>query len=308
MADEIVFSSLSDATVAATLHQEILLKMGDRASLWGHPALAYIGSVNGTGSNVKKAAIWGLDLAPMTSPSEGAAVANSAISGYTSSVSVTVARQAIAWAPSDLSAMTWGVGASGLIERISTDVVGSAKRRFQSLLCDITDGFTSTVGSSGVDFSVTNLFSALAILQNASAEGPFLGILHPVQLSDLQASLRSETGALAFHTATPEMMALKGQGFAGHYLGVDFYQSSLVPTANAGADRAGCIMARGAVAYADGLPSPQVGLGGMSIATGPIFVELERDGAANTTKVIGNYYVGLAKAQDGMGVSLITDA
>ncbi len=308
MADEIVFSSLSDATVAATLHQEILLKMGDRASLWGHPALAYLGSVNGTGSNVKKAAIWGLDLAPMSAPSEGAAVANSAISGYTANASVTVARQAIAWAPSDLATMTWGVGPSGLVERIATDIVGSAKRRFQSLLCDITDGFTSTVGSSGVDFSVTNLFSALAVLQNASATGPFLAILHPTQLSDLQASLRSETGALAFHSATPEMMAVKGQGYAGSYLNVDFYSSSLVPTANAGADRAGCIMARGAVAYADGLPAPQVGLGGMSIATGPIFVEMERDGAAGVTKIIGNYYLGMAKAQDGMGVSVITDA
>jgi len=46
----------------------------------------------------------------------------------------------------------------------------------------------------------------------------------------------------------------------------------------------------------------------MATATGPLFVGLERDGAANTTKVIGNYYVGLGKAQDGMGVSLITDA
>lgn len=308
MADEVTFSALSDATVAATLHQELLLKLGDRHSLWGHPALYYAGSVNGTGSNVKKFSLWGADLAPMAAVSDGSSASNAAIGSYVGSGTITVARQALQFTATDLAGMTWAFKPASLVEKLATDMATAAKRRFQALLCDIVDGFTTTVGSSGVDFSVTNWFSAKAALQSASAPGPFLAILHPQQLNDLQASLRAETGPMQFVPATAEMMMIKGQGFAGSFEGVDIFTSSQVPTANAGADRAGALMSYGAVAYADGIVSPQVAVGGIAISSGPIYVEVERDGGMGANKVTGNYFVGLAKAQDGLGVSIITDA
>lgn len=308
MADEVTFSALGDASVAATLHQELLLKLGDRASLWGHPAIQYIGSVNGTGSNVKKAAITGFGLAPMAAIADGSSASNTAIGSYLSSVSVTVARQAIQMTVTDLAGMTWAYTPAGLVEKIATDMAESAKMRFQALLCDVLDGFTTTVGSSGVDFSVTNWFSAKAALSSASAPGAFVAVLHPVQYNDLVSSLRAETGPLQFVPATAELMMLKGQGFKGSFDGVDIFVSTHVPTANAGADRAGAIFATGAVAYADGIVSPQVAVGGYSVNNGPIYVEFERDGGLSANKIVGNYYVGLAKAQDGLGVSVITDA
>lgn len=308
MADEITFSALSDATVAATLHKELLRKVGDRHSLWGHPAIAYIGSVNGSGSNVKKATLWGADLAPMAAVSDGSSASNTAIGSYVGSVSVTVARQALMFTSTDLAGMTWGFSPASLVEKIASDMAMAAQRRFQALLCDVTDGFTTTVGSSGVDFSVTNWFSAKAALQNASAPGPFLAILHPQQLTDLQSSLRAETGPLQFVPATAELMQLKGQGYAGSFDGVDIFTSSLVPTANAGADRAGALMSYGAVAYADGIVTPEVAVGGYAISQGPIYVAVERDEGMSANKIIGNYFVGVAKAQDGLGVSIITDA
>lgn len=307
MADEITFSALSDATVAATLHQEILQKLGDRNSLWGHPAIAYLGSVNGSGSNVKKGFIDGMDLAPMAAVSDGSAVSNTSISGYTSAVSVTVARQALMWTPTDLAGLTWAFPA-GMIERIAGDLATSAKMRFQSLLCDVVDGFTTTVGTSGVDMSVSTWFAAKAAIESSMASGPFIAILHTTQYNDLVSSLRGETGPLMFHGATTELMALKGSGYKGSFDGVDIYVSSHVPTANAGADRAGALFSRGAVAYADGLPTPQVAVGGISIGSGPLFVEVQRDAALAATKVVGNYYLGLAKAQDGMGVTIVSDA
>lgn len=308
MADEVTFSALSDATVAATLHQELLQKLGDRHSLWGHPAIYYAGSVNGTGSNVKKFTLWGADLAPMAAVSDGSSAANTAIGSYVASGSITVARQALMITSTDLAGLTWGFTSASLVEKIAEAMAGAAARRFQTLLCDVVDGFTTTVGASGVDFSVTNWFSAKAALQSASAPGPFLAILHPQQLNDLQASLRGETGALQFVPATAELMQLKGQGYAGMFDGADIYISSLVPTANAGADRAGALMSYGAVAYADGLVKPEVAVGGIAIGSGPIYVEAGRDHGMGATSVVGNYFVGMAKAQDGMGVSIITDA
>lgn len=277
MADEVTFSALSDATVAATLHQELLQKLGDRHSLWGHPAIYYAGSVNGTGSNVRKFTLWGADLAPMAAVSDGSSASNTAIGSYVGSGSVTVARQALMITSTDLAGLTWGFSSASLVEKIAEAMAGAAARRFQTLLCDVTDGFTTVVGSSGVDFSVTNWFSAKAALQSASAPGPFLAILHPQQLNDLQASLRAETGPMQFVPATAELMSLKGQGYAGMFDGVDIYTSSLVPTANAGADRAGALMSYGAVAYADGIVTPQVAVGGIAIGSGPIYVETGRD-------------------------------
>lgn len=307
MANEITFSALSDATIAAALHQEILLKLGDRASLLGHPAIAYIGSVNGSGSNVRKAPLWGGGLDQMAAVADGSSASNTAITN--GSVSVTVARQALMRSATDLAAMTWAYASpAALVEQLAADMVTSAQLRFTSLVTDVTDGFTATVGASGVDFSVTNWFSAQAALTQASAPGPFVAVLHPVQLTDLQASLRAETGPMQFVPASAEMLRIKGQGYAGSFNGVDIFVSSTVPTANAGADRAGALMSYGAVAYADGMPAPIIGAGGVVISSGPIVVELQRDAAGAATKVVGNYYIGVAKAQDGMGVSIITDA
>lgn len=307
MAGEVTLSALSDATVSASLHQEIYRKLGDRASLLMHPAIRYIGSVNGTGSNVKKATLWGGDLDAMAAVAEGSSASNTALTN--ASVSVTVARQAIQRSVTDLGALTWSyANIESLIEKLSNDMAGSAKRRATSIICDIVDGFTLTAGSTGVDFSVTNWFTAQGLLQDGSNEGPFLAILAPEQVKNLQASLRAETGPLQFHLATPELMAIKGQGYVGSFMGVDIFVSSLVPTANAGADVAGCMMAYGAVSWADGFPTPLIGAGGIKLSEGPFYVGLERDESGGLTKVVGNLYFGAAMTQDAMGVSIITDA
>jgi hypothetical protein len=307
MAD-ITFASLSDLTVSAALHQELGLKLADRASLLGHPALWNLGSIAGSGSNVRKAGIAGFGSDKMAAIADGSAVTSTALTN--ANVSVTVARQALSRSPTDLATMTWAFPSAGaLVDALSTDMVVAARRRFQAMLCDVTDGFTTVVGASGVDFSVTNWFSAMGALQAVSAPGPWLSVLAPQQLTDLQTSLRSETGALQFIPATAEMLAIKGQGYAGSFLGVDIFVSSEVPTANAGADRAGCIISYGAVAYAEGTPVPVVGAGGLVLPAGTsIYVEIQRNAASALTNVVGNYYVGLAVAQDLLGVSVITDA
>lgn len=310
MAGETTFAALSDVTVSAALHAELALKLADRADLMGHPALSYIGSITGTGSNVRKGPIWGGSADQMAAVADGSSPANTSLSN--ASVSVTVARQALQRSATDLAAMTWAfANPATLVQQLAKDMVTSARMRFTTMLTDITDGFTSTVGTSGSDFSVTNLFSAIGILQLASAPGPFVMLLHPQQLVDLQNSLRAETGALQFVPATPELMAIKGQGYAGRFLNIDIYVSSTVPTANAGADRAGALMSYGAVAWADGVPGIVTGAGGLVIPVdqgAKIYVELQRDASGALTKVVGNHFVGLAKAQDGLGVSIITDA
>ena len=204
--------------------------------------------------------------------------------------------------------MTYKVGLT--VERLAADMVGGYEMAVTNAICDTIDGFTTVAGTSGVDLSVDDFFSALFSLEQASVPTPYVAVLHPVQLTDLQSSIRAEGGALQYIAATQEMLQAKGQGFAGSFLGVDIFKSSKVPTANGGADRAGAMMGFGAIGMAEGSVRPIAALGGaLQFPAGTIIaVEYERTAATALTSITGNAYFGVAKLQDSMGVSIITDA
>jgi hypothetical protein len=179
---------------------------------------------------------------------------------------------------------------------------------FQNALCDVIDGFTATAGSTGVDMSVDDFYSAQFALTLASVPGPYIAVLHPRQLADFQSSLRAEYGATQFVQATQDMLNIKGQGFAGAFNGVDVFVSSRVPTANSGADRAGAMFGRGAIGYVEGSPYPIVGAPGVVTPAGsPVVVEFDRVIGGGTTSILASNYLGIGKLQE-MGVSIITDA
>ncbi len=288
------------------LAKEIELTLADRASLHKHPSIKFMGSVVGTGSNVIQTPIVGLDgYDTMSSPADGSAVSNTALTE--TNANITVARRALQYSISDLAALTDSVGLN--VQRLAQSMVGSAQMTFQSLLCDVVDNFTSTVGTSGVDMSVDDFYSAQFTLTLASVPGPYICILHPRQLADFQSSLRAEAGPSQFVAATQDMLNIKGQGFVGTFNGVDMFVSSKVVTANSGADRAGAMFGYGAVGYAEGSPFAVTGAGGIVAPAGtPIVVEFERDASSALTKIVGNYYCGVARLQDSMGVAIITDA
>lgn len=308
MANEITFANLSgDLRISAVLHQEMNLLLADRFSLMGHPAIAYYGDMAGRGSTVLDVPLAGLDGYDRMAAvgAETAAVSNTALSD--SSVNITIARQALRRTITDLASLTDSVGLN--VQALAADMVGAARMRWQELLCNLCDDFSNTVGTSGVNLSVDDFLDAVFTLEQNSVPTPFLSVLHPVQLTDLQNSLRGETGPLQFVSATQEMISAKGQGFAGSFAGVDIYGSSLIPTANGGADRAGGMFGRGAIGYADGSMTELVGAGGVQLPVGTkIAVEFERDSAYAYTHITGNYYVGMSEIQDTMGVSIITDA
>jgi hypothetical protein len=87
----ITYAALSDLTVASTLAAELQLKLGDRASLMNHPAIAYVGDVSGSGSSAKKVGIVGKGLDAMAAVADGSAVESVALTN--ANVTITVARQ-----------------------------------------------------------------------------------------------------------------------------------------------------------------------------------------------------------------------
>lgn len=308
MANEITFANLTgDLRISAVLHQEMQLLLADRFSLMNHPSVIYMGDMAGRGSTALDVPLVGLDGYDRMAAvgSETTAVANTALTD--SSQTITIARQALRRAITDLASLTDSVGLN--VQSLAEDMVGAARMRWQELLCNLLDDFSNTVGTSGVNLSVDDFMDAIYTLEQNSVPGPYVCVLHPVQLTDLQNSLRGETGPLQFVSATQEMISAKGQGYVGSFCNVDIYSSSLVPTANAGSDRASGMWGRGAIGYADGSMSEIIGAGGIQLPVGTkIAVEFERDSAAAFTYVTGNYYVGMAELQDTMGVSIITDA
>ena len=303
MADApITYAALTDLTVASTLAAELQLKLGDRASLMNHPAIAYVGDVGNSGSSAKKVGIIGAGLDAMAAVADGSPVESIALTNATATI--TVARQALYRGVTDLAGQTWA-SVGELVAYLAEDMVGAAHLRMTTLICTAGSNFATSVGTSGAALTVTNIFSAIAALEAQSCPGPFLAVVSPKQLTDFQSSLRSETGALQWIPATAELLAIKGQGYAGTYLGIDFFVSSKCVTS--GADKLGFVISYGAIGYADGTPAPIMGSGGVVYPMGTkMYVEMGRTPESALTKVVGNYYVGVAELQDLMGVQLTT--
>jgi len=306
MASEIFYSGIGDARLAAALSMDMQLIIADRFSLYGHPAIMYAGDAAASGSTAIKVPIPSLNgVNRFAAVAENASVANTALT--LTSVTVTIARQALQRSASDLANLTDSVGLNNAA--LVTDMVGGAYMRFTEQMCNILDDFTATVGTTTVDMSVDDWFSADFTLTQASVpKMGRLGVLYPVQLTDLQNSVRAESGAFQYRSDVQGFLAAGGPGVIGSLLGNDIAASSLVPTANAGADSAGALFGPGAVVYADGTPAPIRGGSEVVFPAGTkIYVEIARDPSGALTNITGNYMVGVSILQQAAGVSIITD-
>lgn len=306
MANEVYFSGLSgNARVAAILNQAVIQKLIDTASLVNHPSILQLRAMNGSGSTVVQVPVvsWGADS--MAAVAENASVSNTALT--TTNANITIARQALRRQISDLAQLTaTGIPLDVTIDNLASDMVAAYNKRVSTMICALSSGFSTSVGSTGVDLSVSTFYSGMFALQLQSANGPFTAILHPQQLNDLMSSLRSETGPGQYIAANQEMLLAKGQGFAGTLYGVDIFKSSFVPTANAGADYLGMMIAPGAIGVATGTAAPIVGAITV-LAQSPIVVEAERDASNGSTIIVGSAFVGVGEIDDAKGVGILSD-
>jgi hypothetical protein len=304
VANEILLSGIGDLTVASAISAEYLLLLADRNALPNHPALMYAGSIDGRGSNVIKVPHIGLmGYDSMSQTADGSAVANTALSD--GSTTITVVRQSKAYEASDLSRIVSGDKINPVA--FAQDAVQASALRLTDLICDVIDGFSSTAGSTGVDLDTAVVLAAIGAVRVANVPGPYMGVLHGQQWSDfiLDAGLAAG-GAIQMMGATQDMLILRGDGYQGAYLGVDWFISNRVVTANAGADRAGAIFGRGGVLWGDGTP-PLDDSAKQMVIGGKVLFEQSRDAASGLVQYVSHQYVGVSKGLEA-GVSVITDA
>jgi hypothetical protein len=308
MADEILYAGLADQRTTEVLNGDYIMLATDRNALPNHPALFYGGNLAGSGSTTTKVAhagIMGYDLPAVIA--DGAEVPNTAWTD--GSTTVTVARRSKSYSASSIARFTDSLGllSSGTLAQ---DAFASHALDLTNTIANLVDGFSNTVGASGSDLTVANVLAGLTLLEvgyeSGIAEGACMGVLHTVQMGDLRDDLATVTGGALQWSVPPEQLRLRGSGFRGRYLGVDWFASGYVPTANAGADRAGGIFVRGAIVWADmsvaADTSDQLAIGGK------ILFERDRAARSDTTAYVSHSYHGASEGLDAFGVSIITDA
>jgi len=202
------------------------------------------------------------------------------------------------------------VDAHGILnaEMMALDAVATYSATLRDLVANLVDNFSTTVGASGVDASIEDVLDAIAALEIAAVEGPYLAVIHPRQWHDIvkDAALNSG-GAVQFAQSSQAMLeTMKGLGYKGSLLGCDWFTTLDVPTANAGADRAGGIFGRGAIAWAQGPIVADPDLPQVNI--GPVLLEKDREAADATTGFLMHVNLGAGEQIDAAGVSIITDA
>lgn len=307
MANEILFSTLSgNARVSAVLHQTILEKLTDKASLVNHPYIMNFGNLNGSGSSALQVPVVGLGgYNAMAAVADGSAASNTAITS--AAATITIARQALVRQISDLAQLTANGPMNVTVEALAEDMVAAFNKRVTAMLCGLSSGFSTSVGSTGVNMSVSTFYDAIFALQLV-ANDSFMAIMHPQQINDLISSLRSETGPGQYLAATQEQVQAKGPGYRGTLFGVELFGSTLVPTANAGADYLGYMFSKGAVGYATGSAAPVRGAADVVLPAGtPIVVEVSRSPEAGLSTITGSAFVGVAELDDARGVGILSD-
>jgi len=300
---QVLPSNVTDLFASEMIAPEFLLLLADRdGSVLTHPAMMH--ATGPMGSNVvwvRHIGLGGYDTLSSTTP--GSDIATTAMSD--NKTAVTVATRGKRYEMDDLAQFLVG----GLLNPVAfaQDAVIAIAQTVISLAANVTDGFSATAGSSGVNATWANVLAAKATLGVAKANGEMLGLLHPVQWGDLE--LDAMSLGIGPAVANPGIVNTGLGAYKGRQFGIDFYVSSAVPTANGGADRAGGIWTRGGLCWADvEVEQALAADADKRISLGRGAVEFVRQGLRLASSVVVSHTAGVALGIDDAGVSLITDA
>lgn len=160
-------------------------------------------------------------------------------------------------------------------------------------ICALFSGFTTGVGATTVDLSLSNLLDAIYNLEvnDAAGLGSLVGVMHPRQTADIRTELEADAASIYVGTAHP----MKSQaGYFGSWFGIDIFQSTNIPTANVGADRAGGVFVRD---YALGMAQKWAAK-----------VETMRWAPIRGWVLVATAMYGVGEVEDSAGVNVTTDA
>ena len=300
-----------DLRLAHMLSAEINLLLRDTTNLRNSPFLSYAGSVNGLGSDVirvRKAGLMGYDKFETPATEIVAATDQALTDGH---ADITVARLALRYDISDMASMT-GMGPMDINPfTLAQSIAASYEASFADKTAANFSSFATSVGANGTAFDLNRFLNAMYALEKASngsiatgAPGPYVAVLAPKALTELQADLRDEqSNMIAFNPANFEMLKAKGNQYAGNLFGVDVYRSAYV-VANGASGFDNGMFAAGCLGYADGVPNITGAAEVMDM--GKVVVEFDRTAANATTSVVGHAYLGISIIESASGIKILS--
>lgn len=162
-------------------------------------------------------------------------------------------------------------------------------------ICALLGGFSTAIGATTVNITLANLLDAIYNLEvnDAAGLGSLVGVLHPRQTADLRTELEADTAVL-YSGKSDSSISKAMAGHFGSWFGIDIFQSTNVPTANAGADRAGGVFIRD---YALGM-----------VQKWAAKVETMRWAPIRGFVLVATAMYGVGEIEDSAGVEAVTDA
>jgi hypothetical protein len=288
MAGEITTASADDLTIAAEVLAADILD-------------AFYG-LNSAGGMVRMANIAGaptkakdFPISPILSASslaEGADMVNTAF--MTTKATITAGEVGLLLTLTDLMSASdivedgyyAGEGGRALAAKVTTDIAS------------LGSGFSQQCGATTVNLTEANVLAGLVLLKAAGVPGPYKGLLHTVQWQDLAISIGSTLTTYGRGGTDPRDVGndLLGRidGANGRALGIDWYETHLVPTATAGADRLGMIVSQ----------SNAVGF----VSKWEARVEFERDASLRAREIAITACYGTGELRDAAGIGVLSDA
>lgn len=195
-------------------------------------------------------------------------------------------------APGKLGAQAWAM-----------DLAIAYVQTWIDLVANVGDDFTTTAGpGTGNAATWATLLAAKGALGLANATGGLLACLHTQQWNDL------EQDALTLgYQASQTNIGVADQGldsYKGNWFGIDVFAIDHTPTANAGADFAGCLLSAGAVVSADAELNDEADPNIVNL--GRARLERIRIGGKLMTDFVESAMMGVSKGRDGSGVTYIS--
>ncbi|HUX14937.1 MAG TPA: hypothetical protein VMW52_00605 [Phycisphaerae bacterium] len=212
----------------------------------------------------------------------------------TSKVTLTVGEVGLMLTITDLLSMSDIVSD----EYYSSEMGKAMALKFNTDVLALSAGFSGTCGATGVNLTEANILAGLVTLASDGIPPPYSGALHPQQWADLIADVGTTitpagAGGQPARAATNDL-SVPSTGGLGALYGVEWYTSHLVPTANAGADRAGMIVA----------PAHAIG----HVSKWDVRVEPERDASLRAREIVVTACYAIGELRDAAGIGVITDA
>lgn len=164
-------------------------------------------------------------------------------------------------------------------------------------LCALSSGFSSSVGSTGVELTLDKLHEAIYTLEAAKAPKGYAFVLHPRQVLDIRTLIAGASGSTATFFANPTNgmdVTVKPGALVGAFMGIPIYADANIPTANAGADYLGMIISVGAA------------LG--EVVGWEAKVEIQRDASLRATEINATACYGIGEIVDTFGVGILSKA